>query len=94
MKLFASVVFASLLSAATLAFAAPEPFAVATFDVGDVELYKEQGPCEGNANMAIGHKKDGSKDTGCWVPNGPYVQVAWLDGAVDRIPFKAFKEPV
>lgn len=72
---------------------AAAPFSVASFDVGDVLLFNDKGPCEGDARLAQGLKKDGSKDIGCWVPAGPYIQVAWLDGAVDRIPVRAFKKP-
>jgi hypothetical protein len=75
------------------AFAQDKPFSVASFDVGDVLLFMDKGPCEGDAKLAQGKKKDGSTDTGCWVPNGPYIQVVWLDGAVDRVPVKAFKAP-
>lgn len=69
------------------------PFSVASFDSGDVLLFNVKGPCEGEARLAHGAKKDGSTDTGCWVPNGAYIQVAWLDGAVDRIPVRSFKSP-
>lgn len=71
----------------------PQPFSIATFEVGDVLLFMDKGPCEGDAHMARGVKKDGSIDNGCWIPAGPYIQVAWLDGAVDRVPVKSFKAP-
>lgn len=88
------LMLALLMGLAGSAAAAEPPFSVASFEVGDVLLFMDKGMCEGDARLAEGIKKDGSKDTGCWAPNGPYIQVAWLDGAVDRIPVKAFKAPI
>ncbi len=92
--LFAAVAVTFLLLLLALPAHAEEgPFSVASFDYGDVLLFNEKGPCEGDAMLAHGAKKNVEKDTGCWVPNGAYIQVAWLDGAVDRIPVRSFKKP-
>lgn len=82
-----------LLVLALPARAADSPFSVASFSVGDVFLYMEQGQCQGEAHLARGVNKDGSEYNGCWLPNGPFIQVAWLKGTVDRIPVRDFKTP-
>lgn len=84
---------AALALSTSAAAQTPQPFSIAAFEIGDVLLFMDKGPCEGDARMARGVKKDGAIDNGCWIAAGPYIQVAWLDGAVDRVPLKSFKAP-
>lgn len=95
MKLIAFAAVAACLAVAAQSVRAEDgPFSVASFETGDVQLYMEQGICQGMAHRARGVNKDGSEAiNGCWLPAGPYIQVVWLRGTIDRIPVKDFKKP-
>jgi hypothetical protein len=93
MKYIAIAIAALTAFAAQPTCAEDSPFSVASFEVGDVFLYTAPGPCQGMAHLARGVNKDGGENTGCWLPAGPYIQIAWLKGTVDRIPVRDFKKP-
>ena len=77
-----------------IAASAAQADVVAEFVEGDfrVELHEDAGPCVGEARWAVlRHGRE--RVPGCWILTPEGVQIAWLSGRADVLPFRLFRKP-
>jgi hypothetical protein len=56
-----------------------------------VELHDQNAHCQDGAMLALYHQ-DGKTTTGCWRQVGQFIQFAWSDADIARVPASLFKK--
>ncbi len=56
-----------------------------------VELHDQSGHCQDGAKLALYHQ-DGKTTTGCWRLEGQFIQFAWSDADIARVPVSLFRK--
>ena len=58
-----------------------------------IDFHNTQGPCLGDAMMAVFSSPDGTKIPGCYLTTERAVRIVFLDGDVLVLPISAVKRP-